>query len=608
MKEITNDLSSSHLVDTSLKEESGANVNTSSSKQSHFVPLLLACQNETFLYVIEPIPSHTLHDVLAFSPAIVSNSASKFMFLLYQILMIFSAVEAIGFTLSPLISFKDFYVTNSLWISISRFSIDESDVAPSEHNETATIIDSWLVETPKLLTPPVLCMENLQDYTSQWVDCKLTTFDYLMVLNTLAGRRMKDPAHYPIFPWVIDFTKADGGYRDFTKSKYRLCKSDAQLDITYNQPSSSVKDMIGSVPHHISHDPLTAITYYVYVSRRVSKEILCKHVRSRWVPDEYPSSMERLYAWTPEDCIPEFYSDPMIFRSIHADLPDLRIPSWTETPEDFIKYHRSVLESQYVSKNLNNWIDLVFGYKLSGMPSIDSKNVYLSLVDGHNHLTNCGVLQLFSRPHPTRKMQKLDEDVSFSKSYDNNEDSDNSSAFVQGERDDASVDGIICVAGKVAEEDVRTPRPAIRRDIWSVDSAIDEAFQIDEPQKVDDSEVETRHKPSITLLPPGLRMRIDTLLEGTGNDSKLPLPDDLKINADGCSNFIDGLEAIEKELKFQCHIAPADLHGVTRFTFGSVFDSKQQVLCIYYFINNLIYFFLDFFSLHLYSVYLIPYF
>jgi hypothetical protein len=73
-------------------------------------------------------------------------------------------------------------------------------------------------------------------------------FDYLMLLNHLAGRRMGDPNNHPVLPWVIDFSSENGGWRDLTKSKYRLAKGDQQLDITY----------ASSVPHHIS-DILTEV-------------------------------------------------------------------------------------------------------------------------------------------------------------------------------------------------------------------------------------------------------------------------------------------------------------------------------------------------------------
>lgn len=41
-------------------------------------------------------------------------------------------------------------------------------------------------------------------------------------------------------------------------------------------------------------------------------------------------------------------------------------------------------------------------YRLSGSAAIKSKNVCLQLVDNHTSLTNSGIVQLFTQPHPQK--------------------------------------------------------------------------------------------------------------------------------------------------------------------------------------------------------------
>lgn len=57
-------------------------------------------------------------------------------------------------------------------------------------------------------------------------------------------------------------------------------------------------------------------------------QILKSVVRSELVAEEYPSSIAKMYSWTPDECVPEFYTDPGVFQSSHRDaggLPDLQV-------------------------------------------------------------------------------------------------------------------------------------------------------------------------------------------------------------------------------------------------------------------------------------------
>ena len=81
---------------------------------------------------------------------------------------------------------------------------------------------------------------------------------------------------------------------------------------------------------------------------------------------------------------------------------DIELPEWCPEPESFIQWHRSMLESDYVSNHLHLWINLNFGYQLSGQAAVEAKNVPL-VQDSINGLTkNPGFVQLFPQPHPRR--------------------------------------------------------------------------------------------------------------------------------------------------------------------------------------------------------------
>lgn len=62
------------------------------------------------------------------------------------------------------------------------------------------------------------------DYTQRWINHDMSNFEYLMKLNSIAGRSYNDLSQYPIFPWILkDFSSEnidlndDNVYRDLRK-------------------------------------------------------------------------------------------------------------------------------------------------------------------------------------------------------------------------------------------------------------------------------------------------------------------------------------------------------------------------------------------------------
>ena len=222
--------------------------------------------------------------------------------------------------------------------------------------------------------------------TVQWQRGQLTNLCYLMMLNAAAGRTVGDHSNPPILPWVTDFTseidlEGDQGkvgasgspWRDLSKSRFRLKKGDDQLDHTY---------MHASPPHHVP-ESICELTYTVYRARALPISHLKAVVRDDFIGQHYPSSIESMYVWSPDEATLEFYMSNLqldIFHSLHEGMDDMALPHWCNSPDAFVSYHRSLLESAHVSQQLHHWIDLTFGEALSGKRAVEEKNVVLSVM------------------------------------------------------------------------------------------------------------------------------------------------------------------------------------------------------------------------------------
>ncbi|CAD5211008.1 unnamed protein product [Bursaphelenchus okinawaensis] len=331
---------------------------------------------------LESLYSYALHSFQT-----IKTESPVFNILLYQLVNIqeFLASKKIY----PIFSPHSINADSNLWLKISL------DKLLRQNN--FSLLGDTLAEVEKSVKD--VDYSRLWEITRAWRDWKISNYEYINILNQFSGRVHGDPHKHPIFPWVVDFTTFEGGYRDLTKSKYRIQKGDAQLIEQYKRQPA----------HHIP-ELLSELSYTMYRARIESKDNLIRFVRKQWLPEAYPANMRRLFETTPDECVPEFYDDPNVFKSIHNDLSDLQIPEWTETPEDFIKWHRAMLESEEVSANLHKWIDLVFGYLLSGPEAVEALNVHLCFVRVAPSDRTVGAVQLFTNPHPKRKLRsELDE-------------------------------------------------------------------------------------------------------------------------------------------------------------------------------------------------------
>ncbi|KAE9550361.1 hypothetical protein FO519_006421 [Halicephalobus sp. NKZ332] len=359
----------------------------------HFLPIICvllkpddSCQ---FIYYRKDQKFHRLQNLNLFPHQSVDPNSQTFKFIVYQLVQLFRICSSKSFF--PIFSLNDVFINNNDWVSVPLDELLKTRcLEKCKHEDYIDASANDRIDDSRL-----------SDITQAWCQRRISNYEYLLKLNDFAGRKRHDKSRHPIFPWVCNFTSPTDGYRPLNRTKYRLAKGDTQLSAQFlkQKPSYHVPEL------------LSDICYFVYRARIEPKEKLSKYVRTQWVPEEYPNSMARLYEWTPDECIPEFFEDPSIFKSTHEDMSDLQIPSFTETPEKFIEWHRGVLESEKVSSQLHHWIDLNFGYlaSLSGKDAVNALNVHLSYLGLPSKEKFVGPVQLFVDPHPRRAMDKASE-------------------------------------------------------------------------------------------------------------------------------------------------------------------------------------------------------
>ncbi|GAB2247807.1 hypothetical protein Droror1_Dr00007689 [Drosera rotundifolia] len=277
----------------------------------------------------------------------------------------------------------------------------------------------------------------------RWKRREITNFEYLMTLNTLAGRSYNDFTQYPVFPWIVadyssetlDFNKSST-FRDLSKpvgaldsKRFEVFEDRYQNFSDPDIPSfyyGSHYSSLGIVLFYLIRlEPFTALHRNFQGGKFDNADRLFQSVGGTY---------RNCLANTSDvkELIPEFFYMPEFLvnsNSYHLGIKqdgepigDVVLPPWAMgSAEEFINRNREALESEYVSSNLHHWIDLIFGYKQRGKPAVEAANIFyyltyegavdLDCIEDElqqsamaDQIANFGQtpIQLFRKKHPRR--------------------------------------------------------------------------------------------------------------------------------------------------------------------------------------------------------------
>ncbi|KAH0627676.1 hypothetical protein JD844_003763 [Phrynosoma platyrhinos] len=279
----------------------------------------------------------------------------------------------------------------------------------------------------------------------KWVYREISNFEYLMQLNTIAGRTYNDLSQYPVFPWILqDYVSETLDlsnptvFRDLSKpigvANERHAKDVKEKYESFEDPTGMIdkfhygthySNAAGVMHYLIRTEPFTTLHIQLQSGR-----FDCSDRQFHSVPAAWQARMENPV--DVKELIPEFFYftdflenqngfDLGSLQMSNEKVGDVILPRWAKSPEDFIHKHRKALESEYVSAHLHEWIDLIFGYKQRGPAAVEALNVFYyctyegavdldAIADETQRKALEGIIsnfgqtpcQLLKEPHPAR--------------------------------------------------------------------------------------------------------------------------------------------------------------------------------------------------------------
>lgn len=278
--------------------------------------------------------------------------------------------------------------------------------------------------------------------TLKWQRREVSNFEYLMFLNTIAGRTYNDLNQYPVFPWVLtnyesreldlsqpsnyrDLSKPIGALnpsrRDYFEERYNTWEHESIPPFHYGTHYSTAAFVLNWM---IRLEPMTTMFLALQGGKFDHPNRLFSSVALSWKNCQRDTSDVK-------ELIPEFFFLPEMFVNSNryrlglqedgSVVSDVELPPWASSPEEFVRINRMALESEFVSCQLHQWIDLIFGYKQRGPEAVRATNVFYyltyegsvdmeSITDPvmreaiENQIRNFGQTpsQLLMEPHPPR--------------------------------------------------------------------------------------------------------------------------------------------------------------------------------------------------------------
>ena len=266
---------------------------------------------------------------------------------------------------------------------------------------------------------------NSLKLNEKWSDRIISNYQYIYYLNLLSDRSFQFIDQYPIFPLIVLCNQKTFNLDDY--NSFRDLSLPTTLLYTKTKPKESAygtTSPLTSISIHrilIRTEPYTTleVQYQGSESRNFHKfdepsrlfQNLNNEVDKYFKSDDVNGKCEMP---------PEVYTFPFYLVNENGfnlgkntnseNVNDVLLPSWSKNIFEYTSILRIALESEIVSKNIHQWLDMFFGPKRNIDPTDHDSDVFSpsllpEQMDENSRIDLCGRFtnKLFNEPHIKRK-------------------------------------------------------------------------------------------------------------------------------------------------------------------------------------------------------------
>ncbi len=271
------------------------------------------------------------------------------------------------------------------WISLEIFMKDGKSYFFNFFNEdTNKDITEYLKQKKIPVIDNIYKYYKKEEFAKKWKEEKITTYDYLLLLNKLTSRSYNDPNQYPVMPWLF----LEEGINFIRNFDLPISVQDSDKQEMFLKSGTYIEDDVISHGNHYSTSAY--IVFYLMRANPFTNNMIRFQSKNFDVPDRQYNDMKQTIFLCQKmnnnrEMIPELFSIPEIYINLNDNdfgkqkdgtrVHNISFSPYCDNPIQFSYLLKDLMNNNpEVNNHINKWFDFIFGVNQLGNFSSNKKD------------------------------------------------------------------------------------------------------------------------------------------------------------------------------------------------------------------------------------------